>query len=183
MPRFAFSTVLLSILCIPLSASADPVRPATVELDGTLTTGTLAGTPLAGLFSYDAAAATGVGTEFLGLLAFDVNLLGVHFTRADIDQGGQVILQNGDVQNVTAAFFPPPPTGTPVNDIAFGFGGPGIIGYVDHATFGAGTFTLTPVAPTPEPASWLLLLIALLMGGATLVSRARLHRPFPLSDA
>jgi hypothetical protein len=84
MPRFAFSTVLFSILCIPLAASADPVRPATVELDGMLTTGTLAGTPLSGLFSYNAGAATGVGTEFLGLLTFDVNLLGVHFTRAGI---------------------------------------------------------------------------------------------------
>ena len=67
MTRFAFSAVLFSILCIPLAATADPVRPATVELDGTLTTGTLAGTPLSGLFSYDAAAATGIGTEFLGL--------------------------------------------------------------------------------------------------------------------
>jgi hypothetical protein len=183
MPRFACSTVLFSILCIPLTATADPVRPVTVELDGMLTTGTLAGTPLSGLFSYDAAAATGVGTEFLGLLAFDVNLLGVHFTRADIDQGGQVILQNGELQNVTAAFFPPPPSGSPVNDIAFGFGGPGIIGYVDHATFGSGTFTLTPVTPTPEPASALLLLMALVISGATLVHRARPRRPLPLSGA
>jgi hypothetical protein len=167
----------------PISGNRRPVRPATVELDGTLTTGTLAGTPLSGLFSYNAAAATGVGTEFLGLLAFDVNLLGVHFTRADIDQGGQVILQNGELQNVTAAFFPPPPSGTPVNDIAFGFGGPGIIGYVEHATFGSGTFTLTPVTPTPEPASALLLLMALVMGGATVLRRARPPKPLPLSGA
>ena len=66
MPRFAFSTVVFSILCIPFAAAADPVRPATVELNGTLTTGTLAGTPLELVLrgcDVDAVAVVGVATE------------------------------------------------------------------------------------------------------------------------
>src|SRR5262249_51924198 len=70
-------------------------------------------------------------------------LLGVPFTRNDIFQGGQVIFRDGVLVNVTASFQVVLPPNSPVNNITFGFGGPGVIGYIDlHDQFGSGSFTV-----------------------------------------
>lgn len=130
--------------------------------DAILETGPYAGTAFDGTFSYDNAGVTGVGTEYFGLASFNFTLLGTAFSKADIDQGGQAILQNGVLADFTAAIFPPTPWPAPVSDIAFGFGGPGVIGYIGPAgNFGFGSYTIGAV-PIPEPATLTLFAMGLL---------------------
>jgi hypothetical protein len=157
-------------ISVLLGLSAIPSAKATIvgfDFDASLQTGALAGTTFLGTGSYDTAGVTGVGEEFVALTSLQFSLLGVSFTESDIRQGGQAILEDGLLSFFTAAFFPPPPVGSPVSDIAFGFGGPGIIGYITPpADFGAGTYTLSP-ANIPEPApAWTfgLALLASLLG-------------------
>jgi hypothetical protein len=53
-----------------------------------------------------------------------------------------VILRDGVLENVTASFQVRLPPNAPVNNITFGFGGPGVIGYVDlNNQYGDGSFT------------------------------------------
>jgi hypothetical protein len=66
------------------------------------------------------------------------------FSRDRITQGGQAIFRDGALENVTAS---------PVNNITFGFGGAGVIGYIDRAgKFGQGALIRYPcgtAAPLP----------------------------------
>jgi hypothetical protein len=111
----------------------------TLTWDAALTTGPLAGTSFPGTCSYDTSGTTGIGTEYVDLdtIAFT---LGVPWSKANLVQGGQMITQDGLPAHFTAAFTPP--AGSPVNDLAFGFGGPGVIGYERGGVFGEGTATL-----------------------------------------
>lgn len=157
MSRFsAASAIALTLFVLAGSANADMIH---FQFDATLNTGPLAGTVFPGTGSYDNEGETGIGQEFFSLTSLDFTLLGASFTRADIDQGGQAILNDGVMFTFTAAFFPPPPT-TSVSDIAFGFGGPGIIGYtvLGSSDIGSGSFTLTSV---PEPAALNIALLGL----------------------
>ena len=167
MNRF-FTVIAMGVFV--LSGSA---RAATVDFqfNAALQTGALAGTDFSGTASYDNQGETGSGTEYFSLTSLNFTLFGVSFTKADIDQGGQVILQDGALFDFTAAFFPPPPANAPVSDIAFGFGGPGIIGYFtvpDSA--GSGTYTLTAV---PEPAAFGVCLLGLPALATHKLARAR----------
>jgi hypothetical protein len=84
-----------------------------------------------------------VGKSYVFLQSFDFTLPGVPFTRKDIFQGGQVIFENGVFENVTASFQVILPPNSPVNNITFGFGGPGVIGYINlENQFGTGSFTI-----------------------------------------
>ncbi len=170
----------LLMLVIPAStAHANAIELASATIDGVLTSGPLEGAAVSGAFSYDVASVTGVGQEFIRLIDFDAALLGTHFTLKDIRQGGQVLFQDGMLENVTAAFFPPPPFGAPVSDIAFGFGGPGVIGYLAGSPqeFGGGVFQIAAASPTPEPPSVALIVIGLLTTvGGSMFSRMRRQR-------
>lgn len=66
----------------------------------------------------------------MSLNSFDFTLLGVPFTRDDIFQGGQVVSQDGVLQNVTASFQVILPPDSPVQNITFGFGHPMGVGYI-----------------------------------------------------
>jgi hypothetical protein len=111
-----------------------------------LTNGSLGGLQFPVRYSYDAAGITGGAEDYLQLLSFDFNLLGTQFYRTNIQQGGQVIFHYGTLHSITAEFYPSidGPAGAPVNQIAFGFGGPGSIGYSDtNAQYGSGFFGIT----------------------------------------
>jgi hypothetical protein len=96
------------------------------------------------VYSYDADQVAPVGESYVPLSSFDFSLLGVPFTRSDIFQGGQVIIQDGVVVNVTASFQVRMPPNSPVSNITFGFGGPGVIGYIDlDQQFGSGSFAIS----------------------------------------
>jgi len=137
------------MLTLPNAALATTI---TSFQDASLTTGSLAGVNFTFSFSYDDAALAGSGQEFLSLTSFDFTLLGTPFTLADVTQGGQAIFQSGVLQNVTAAFLTIPPRTAPVFDIAFGFGGPGVIGYIDLAhNFGSGTYSSSLPVNVSEP--------------------------------
>ena len=155
------------LLSLATTVQADSV---TSFLDASLTTGSLSGTNFVVSFSYDNSTLTGIGQEFLSLVSFDFTLLGTQFTRADINQGGQAIFQDGTLENITAAFFPGlfhPGVNAPVSTIAFGFGGPGVIGYIDlDRQSGEGTYSFASTAP--EPPTFLSLLLGL---GALLTVR------------
>jgi hypothetical protein len=142
------------------TASSVPYRFA-----ASLNDGPLSGTTFVGSFSYDAGASTGEGQEFLPLISLDFDLLGTHFSLNDIRQGGQAVLQNGQLSFFTAAFFPPPPSGSPVTDIAIGFGGPGVIGYVVGSDFdrGFGRGTVNVMSAIPEPGTAVLVLAGMVV--------------------
>src|SRR5579863_8461508 len=138
-----------------------PIRAGLVSetLFASLTSGSLAGVTFPATFSYDPSGVNPVGTSFAFLQSFDFVLLGVPFNQSNISQGGQAVFQNGVLNNVTASFQGSVPTNSPVDNITFGFGGPGVIGYQDLSrAFGSGTFTFA----VPEPASILLAGVALL---------------------
>jgi hypothetical protein len=153
-----YLSLFIRSLAISLLLGSSAIAPADAAIigfgfDASLQTGALAGTTFSGTGSYDSAAVTGVGQDFVTLASLDFTLLGTLFTKSDIRQGGQAVLQDGVLSYFTAAFFPPPPIGSPVFDIAFGFGGPGIIGYVTPPEiFGSGVYTLNS-ATIPEPGS------------------------------
>jgi hypothetical protein len=143
--------VVLVLMACPSSSSAAPIIVS--GLDASLDTGSLAGTHFPVSFSYDAALVSPTGQSFVPVESFDFTLLGVAFHRSDIFQGGQVILDDQVVQNVTASFQVVLPPSSPVQNITFGFGGPGVIGYIDNASNpGTGSFTIVP-----EPSALLLL--------------------------
>lgn len=97
--------------------------------------------------------------------SLDFSLLGFPITLANISQGGQAILQDRTLSNFTAAFFLG--STVPVNDRAFGFGGPGIIGYTTASNPGSGVYTITS-AVTPEPSTVASCGIILLIAGGLL---------------
>lgn len=172
-------TAMLRRICVSglvLAAGAASSAPTSYGFVAQLDSGPLQGTRFPGSFSFDPAAGTGVGREFLPLATFEFTLLGTHFTRDDIRQGGQVILDDGVVSYFTAALFPASPP-SPVSDIAFGFGGPDVIGYaVPSSTmtvFGLGTYRFF-AAPVPEPDTLVLLTLGLLP-----VAARRLRRSAP----
>src|SRR5215467_1405929 len=114
-------------------------------LDASLDTGSLEGTRFSVQYSYDADQVPPVGKAFVTLNSFDFTLLGVPFTRSDIFQGGQVILEGGVPQNVTASFQIFLPPGSPVRNVTFGFGHPLGIAYIDlNGHFGGGSFSFQP---------------------------------------
>ncbi len=150
---------LLALACL-VSILAAHASPVAFTFSASLDTGALAGTYFTGAASYDSQGSTGTGTEYLTLTSLNFNLLGESFTRADIRQGGQAVLQDGTLSYFTAAFFP---SDGPVDDIAFGFGGPGIIGYAVPPGFnpGSGSYTIqTTTSPVPEPSSLVLCITA-----------------------
>ena len=126
MKRF---TVVLFLLI--MYANAARSEWVTSTLQASLDTGSLAGTSFAVSFSYDSSQVQPVGESYVQLNSFDFSLLGVQFTRQYIFQGGQVIFQDGVITDVTASFQVLLPPNSPVQNITFGFGGPGVIGYID----------------------------------------------------
>jgi hypothetical protein len=159
--RVRQTVLLLASVLVLTTTAAKPAKADTVPLsfDASLTMGSLADTNFTGIFSYDNSGLTGHGQEFLSLISFDFTLLGTHFTQADIRQGGQAIFQDGVLQDVTAAFYQLQSPNPPLNNITFGFGGPGIIGYIDlKGKFGDGVFTISSV---PESSTFLSLAVGL----------------------
>lgn len=133
---------------VTLSYVVTGVRPTqaaivTYGFDASLNSGGLQGTQFPGTFSYDNSEQTGIGQEFIFLKTLDFSLLGTTFTKADLSQGGEVIINNGKVEDFTAAFFSP-------FNIAFGFGGQGIIGYNGLGASGSGVYTIR-AKTVPEP--------------------------------
>jgi hypothetical protein len=157
--RDLFGLVLFMLAVLPARANIIPAA-----LNASLESGSLTGTVFPVAFSYDSNQVNPVGESFVTLVSFDFVLLGVPFTRHDIFQGGQAIFENGVIENVTASFQVILPPNSPVNNITFGFGGPGVIGYIDlNNQFGSGTFVFT--SPVPEPGSFpLLAAMAILLG-------------------
>jgi hypothetical protein len=121
----------------PASAAAATIVQGTFQ--ATFDTGSLAGTTFKVAFSYDADQVQSDG--FVGLRSIDFTLGGAVFNRTFINQGGQLIFHNGALDNITASFQGQMPAGSPVSNVTFGFGGPGVIGYINHeGQFGHGVF-------------------------------------------
>src|SRR5260370_30586824 len=112
-------------------AAAGRSQLVTSSLQAFLDTGSLAGTTFSVSFSYDSSQVQPVGDSYVQLSSFDFTLLGVQFTRQNIFQGGQVIFHDGVITDVTASFQVFLPPNSPVQNITFGFGGPGRNGYHD----------------------------------------------------
>jgi hypothetical protein len=133
-----------------------PASLVMATFNASLDSGTLTGTKFPVMYSYDSSEVHPVGESFVTLQTFNFVLLGVPFTRQYIFQGGEAIFENGVIENVTASFQVTLPPNSPVNNITFGFGGPGVIGYLDlNNQSGSGTFTFP--SAVPEPSSFQLL--------------------------
>lgn len=154
------------LVALLLGVAALPARAdlLTGSLNASLDSGSLAGVMFPVMFSYDSADLNPVGESFVTLASFDFVLLGVPFTRNDIFQGGQAIFENGVIDNVTASFQVILPPNSPVDNITFGFGGPGVIGYADRNNQpGSGTFTLVSSVPEVGSVTLLAPVVALLL--------------------
>src|SRR5262249_37252589 len=120
-----------------------------------LDTGSMAGKTFPVCYSYDADQVAPVGESYVQLNSLEFTLGDAQFTRNDIFQGGQVIFSDGVAQNVTASFQVFMPPNSPVTNITFGFGGDGVIGYIDLSyQYGDGSFALssqTPGCSGPQP--------------------------------
>ena len=147
MPKNNARVALAAVVLIGLSVSrVDAQRVVCRTLEASLDDGSLAGTTFPVTISYDADQVSRAGESFVSVLSFDFTLLGVVFTHADILQGGQAIFESGILQNVTASFQGVLPPDSPVKDITFGFGGPGVIGYIDvDNQYGSGAFRISRV--------------------------------------
>jgi hypothetical protein len=129
------------VLFFAASSRADAEDIVFASFEAFLYTGPLQGTTFTVQYSYSADDVSAVGDSYVPLISFDFTLLGVPFTRDDIFQGGQVIFRDGVLNNVTASFQVFLPPGSPVQNITFGFGGPGVIGYIARdGEFGDGFF-------------------------------------------
>jgi len=145
MRKLGISWCTALLLCILFSGAAQAENIVFASLNASLNDGSLAGTTFQILFSYDADQVADTGDSYVSLNSFDFTLLGVPFTRNDIFQGGQVIFQDGVLQNVTASFQVILPPGAPVQNITFGFGDPMGIAYIDlDGGFGTGSLELAP---------------------------------------
>jgi uncharacterized protein (TIGR03437 family) len=148
---FLFAFALLPAVCPQLAARQIVTRTLIASLD----TGSLAGTKFPVSFSYDADQVNAQGESYIALESFDFILLGVAFSRNDIFQGGQAIFRAGVLEDVTASFQVRLPPNSFVNNITFGFGGYGVIGYVDRLNaYGNGSFAFTAVAAIANAASF-----------------------------
>ena len=167
--KAARKAMWLGICGILFLGFAEPAGATTITSysDASLTSGPLAGTNFTISFSYDNSSLAGVGQEFLFLQSFNFTLLGTQFTLADIGQGGQAVFENGSLYLVEASFLPEPPQSPVVTSLAFGFGGPGIIGYADSdGQPGEGSYTLVSPAgsvSTPEPGTLFTLIFGLIV--------------------
>jgi hypothetical protein len=131
------------LLCLLFNVAAHGQNIVYATLNASLDDGSLAGTTFTILFSYDADQVANTGQSYVSLNSFDFTLLGVPFTRDDIFQGGQVIFQDGVLQNVTASFQVILPPDSPVQNITFGFGDPMGVAYIDlDGEFGSGSLVL-----------------------------------------
>src|ERR1700722_10296394 len=108
-PLLLIRTVTLLILSSLMLIGGASAATIDGTFDASLTSGSLAGVTFLGSFSYDDSTLTGKGQEYDGLKSFNFTLLGTQFTESDIKQGGEAVFQDGVLQYVTAAFFPPPP--------------------------------------------------------------------------
>jgi hypothetical protein len=163
-PRTARAALIGIVVALAVSATSRKATATPIVFDtlnASLDTGSLAGLTFPVSFSYDAGQIQPVGDSFIDLSSFDFTLLGAAFNRNEIFQGGQVIFHDGILQNVTASYQVSPPPNSPVENITFGFGGPGIIGYIDNAhQSGTGSFTFASAA-VPEPSTMGMLLLGL----------------------
>ena len=150
MRRLAKISCMTLLLCAFSSIGAHAQNIVFGTLNASLNDGSLAGTTFQIAFSYDADQVADTGESYVQLNSFDFTLLGVAFTRDDIFQGGQVIFQDGVIQDVTASFQVRMPPGAPVQNITFGFGDAMGIAYIDlGGQFGTGSLELAPdSAPT-----------------------------------
>ena len=146
-------TVVLLFFVSSLHASANNIMVWTFV--ASLDTGSMAGKTFPVCYSYDADQVAPVGESYVQLNSLEFTLGDAQFTRNDIFQGGQVIFSDGVAQNVTASFQVFMPPNSPVTNITFGFGGDGVIGYIDLSyQYGDGSFALssqTPGCSGPQP--------------------------------
>jgi uncharacterized protein (TIGR03437 family) len=156
MRRRRYSRTLLVCALLSIAERGAAQQIVSGILLASLKTGSLAGLTFPISFSYDASGASSQGQVYLPLTAFNFSLSGTAFTRAGIHQGGQVILRDGKFENVTASFQGSPPSNPPLLNITFGFGGDGVIGYIDLAgNYGSGAFDLSTVEAAANAASFL----------------------------
>ena len=164
--------LLLGFFASSATLTASPI--VTSSLQASLDTGSLAGLAFPVSFSYDAGLVSPTGESVIPLTTFDFVLLGVPFDRAEIFQGGQAIFENGTLTDVTASYQVFLPPMSPVENITFGFGGPGVIGYIDlSGQFGLGSFTFTSA---PELPTFLMTSAGFAI---VLIACARLLTPLP----
>ena len=141
-------TVVGVLLVLATSSTAPAQNIVFGSFNASFDTGSLAGTIFPVSYSYDADQVNELGDSFVQLNSFDFTLLGVSFMKSDIFQGGQAIFRDGALENVTASFQVLLAPNSPVKNITFGFGGPGVIGYVDvDNQFGSGSFRMLSEPP------------------------------------
>ena len=175
------SVLAIALLFVIPSLPASATNIVYWTFIASLDTGSLSGTTFPVCYSYDADQVAPSGESYVQLNSFDFTLGDARFTRNDIFQGGQVIFSDGVAHDVTASFQVFMPPNSPVNNITFGFGGDGVIGYIDLSSqYGDGSFDLSSQTPNCSGAQPSPLRNA--VTSPTAVSRSLTPSPAPTSQ-
>ncbi|MBK8121270.1 MAG: FxDxF family PEP-CTERM protein [Sulfuritalea sp.] len=148
------NTLLTALLVAALPAHA---AIQNYSLNGTLDSGILAAETFSGLLSFDDAALTGAGTEWVNVSSFSASFHGVTYSVLDADLAPEVGFENGTFLGLSASFSS--------GDPKFSF----IAGSIDSSdafvaydtglgNSGAGSVVYAPV---PEPETYAMMLAGL----------------------
>jgi hypothetical protein len=169
---------LWAVCVIPLLMLGNPAHASTITQSfiAELSDGPAAGTDFGGTFSYDTTSLRDFGgTDYYNLTGIDFVVDGVEYTLAGGGEGREVIFQDGIYEYLYVADldFVPPATSSPFEQIAFGFGGPGVIAYSTYPQPGGGCQSIVEcigygsdvigTAAVSEPSTLLSLALGLAM--------------------
>jgi hypothetical protein len=159
-------TLLAAVLGLAIAAPAAQAAVQTWNFSGMIDTGSLLGATYAGSFSFDDAALTGAGAEWLAVDSLAMNFMGSSFTEADVAAGAAVEVAYYDgaflglSYSVDSAAYPFTfVTGSYDTSDAF---------FATDSSSGSLTYT----AAVPEPKDWILMLAGIGLVGV-MVERAK----------
>lgn len=169
MSPFFRTTTLAALLLSAVSAHA---AIQSYNFSGTLDSGYYKGESYTGSFSFDDAAMTGIGDEWLAVASLSMDILGNHSTLTDADVPAEVGYKDGAFLGLSYSVSSIDPQFTLIAgsiDASDAF-----LAYDTAAGFsGAGSLVYT-TAPVPEPETWSMLIMGLGLIGL------RLRHKFPV---
>jgi len=160
------NTMRQTVLVAALALASLQVHAATYVFTGQLETGPLAGQGFSGGFSYEDQLLAGVGSEYLNLTSWALNVLGQAYSADTVIASPQAAFWDGQFVGLNATFTSGPYAVT-FADGFVDFGG-AYLGYSTPAGEGFGSYAVSAV---PEPAALSLSVLGLAALG--LIARRR----------
>lgn len=153
MSKFFRRTALAALLLAFLPAAQAAVQ--TYNFSGTLESGAFIGQTYSGNFSFDDAALTSIGSEWLAVSSLSMNLLGTSYTLADAAAPAEVAYFDGSFVGLSYSNL----AGDPLFSLIAGTSAPSeaFIAYDTPQGF-SGTGNVSFTTPVPEPDTYAMML-------------------------